>query len=236
MGIMKLRTVLLAAALLAGPTFAQAEGVTTSVKAGVTTDYIWRGLSQSNNQASMFAGVDIGTDLVYLGAWAGQVKYDTANLETDLYAGVKPAIGPVTFDLGVIGYMYPDDTDLNTYEGKLGATYNFANGITAGVAVYHANEVGKDGPKNTYTEATFGVPFKNKIGPFNVGMTTSVGYNDPEEGDTYYNAKVAFAGVTEGGWGVEIGATSTDIDKSSLSIHDAKFSANKGYLTLSKAF
>lgn len=233
---MKLKTVLLAAALIAAPAFAQAEGVTSSVKAGVSTDYIWRGQSQSNNQASAFAGVDIGTDLIYLGAWAGQVKFDSADLETDLYAGVKPAIGPVTFDLGALAYMYPQDTSLNTYEGKLGATYNFTNGITAGLAAYYTPNVGKDGPKNTYTELTVGVPFKNKIGPFDVAMNTSVGYNDPEEGDTYYNAKVAFAGVTEAGWGVEIGATTTDIDKTNLSIHQAKFSANKGYLTLSKAF
>lgn len=237
---MKLRNILLAAAVLSTPAMvpaiASAEGVTTSVNLGVSTDYIWRGQSQSGNQASAFGGIDASTDLFYVGAWAGQVKLDNAKVETDLYAGVKPKLGPIDFDLGVIAYMYPEENDYNTYEAKIGASHTYKNGISTGLTYYYADEVGKNGPSNNYVEANVKVPFSPKVGPFNMGMTAAVGYNDAKDADDYYNAKVAFTAVTDKGWGIEVGATTTDIDQELMSKHDAKFVSNKGYVSLSKAF
>ena len=35
-----------------------------------------------------------------------QSRLAVANVEVDFYAGIKPVLGPVTFDLGVIHYAY----------------------------------------------------------------------------------------------------------------------------------
>lgn len=56
-----------------------------------------------------------------LAAWASNVgsgQEDGFNpMEVDIYAGIKPVVGQFTFDLGLIGYVYPiADDPLNYYE------------------------------------------------------------------------------------------------------------------------
>src|SRR5436853_6761696 len=78
--------------------------------AGGATDYIFRGVSQTNNQPEVFAGADVTLGKIgYAGTWVSNVDFspfaggpDSADTEYDLYAGVKPTLGPVTFDFGAI--------------------------------------------------------------------------------------------------------------------------------------
>ncbi len=127
--------------------FAQAEEAAKSDHAvsynlGVTSDYVFRGISQSRNKPAFSAGVDYShaPSGFYAGAWASTISwvndatnrgtYPNANTpyELDLYGGVKGAItGDFTYDVGAIYYYYPGHKlgkapNANTTEiyGKLG--------------------------------------------------------------------------------------------------------------------
>src|SRR5215204_4742658 len=73
---------------------------------GAATEYVFRGFSQTDEDPQVFGGIDatIGT-IGYAGVWVSNVDFlDSTDLEIDLYAGIKPKVGAVTFDLGVIYY------------------------------------------------------------------------------------------------------------------------------------
>jgi uncharacterized protein (TIGR02001 family) len=78
---------------------------------GVTSDYIFRGISQNRRNPAVQGGVDMTYGIFYAGIWGSDVNFgqnpdgtSVANVEVDYYAGIKPVLGPVTFDLGVIHY------------------------------------------------------------------------------------------------------------------------------------
>ncbi len=81
-----------------------------AVNGGFTTDYVFRGVSQSDNTASVFAGVDVSYKMFYAGVWGASVDSATSvgEMELDVYAGIKPSWKGIDFDLGVIYYGYPD--------------------------------------------------------------------------------------------------------------------------------
>ena len=83
--------------------------VDLSVNIGVNTDYVFRGVSQTNEDPSVFGGVDATMGIGYAGIWVSNVDFGNGtDAEFDIYAGVKPVVGAVTFDLGVIYYGYVD--------------------------------------------------------------------------------------------------------------------------------
>ena len=110
---MRTLTTALAAALgclaLSTAAYAQDEGPSFAFNLGANTDYVFRGLSQTGEDPSVFGGVDASFGIGYAGAWASNVDFGNGtDAEFDLYAGVKPTVGAVTFDVGVIYYGYLD--------------------------------------------------------------------------------------------------------------------------------
>src|SRR5262249_12077089 len=73
---------------------------------GANNDYRFRGVSQTDNDPSVFGGADLSLGSIgYAGTWVSNVDFGNGtDFEYDLYAGVKPVVGPVTLDLGVIRY------------------------------------------------------------------------------------------------------------------------------------
>ena len=74
----------------------------------VTSEYIWRGMSQGKG-AAVSGGIDISGDSGFsAGTWVSNVDFgDNATYELDLYAAYS--FGPVS--VGYIYYAYPDNTD-----------------------------------------------------------------------------------------------------------------------------
>ncbi len=142
-------SIILPAAILAAttamPAMAQEETappapITISGSAGVTSDYRFRGVSQSDKNVAVQGGITIAHDSgVYIGTWgsnlAGWGTFGGANLELDLIAGYKKTFGTATVDAGVTWYTYPggaDETDVVEFYGKLSGTAGPAT-LTGGV-------------------------------------------------------------------------------------------------------
>ncbi|MDB5610446.1 MAG: hypothetical protein JWP25_7346 [Bradyrhizobium sp.] len=81
--------------------------------AAVMNDYIFRGVTQSNHQASVTAYFEprynVNKDLqLYIGTSTESISFaNRAAAEVDIYGGIRPTFGAFAFDFGLWGYLYP---------------------------------------------------------------------------------------------------------------------------------
>ena len=102
---------------------------------GLTSDYRFRGISQSQNAPAVQGGVDYNhSSGFYIGNWnssvSSQVYTQGSGVESDLYAGFKKDIYKgLTLDVGSYNYFYPraktagTGSNFDTYEAFLGLGY-----------------------------------------------------------------------------------------------------------------
>lgn len=132
-----------AAASFAMAGAAHAEDPTVTFNVGLTSDYVFRGVSQTDESPALQAGVDVSSGVFYGGLWASNVDfYDSTDAEIDAYVGIKPTAGPVSFDLGAIYYGYvnaPSSADYAYWEFKAAASVP-AGPLTLGAAAYYSPE------------------------------------------------------------------------------------------------
>jgi uncharacterized protein (TIGR02001 family) len=157
-------------------------GPTIAWNAGITSDYLFRGIDQSAGGVAGFGGADLTWGKVYLGTWVSHVDFDgdahNGNhtlAEVDLYGGVRPTIGPVSLDLGVIGYVYPrqlSGSAENYVEFKALASVPVGP-ITAGFAFYHSQNGSFATGQESYYEGNAAYTFKNKV-----SVSGAVGYQE----------------------------------------------------------
>ena len=81
-----------------------------SANAAMTSNYIWRGLTQTENEAAVQGGIDYAADNgFYIGTWASNVNYgpsDVYSYEHDVYAGFAFDTGAISWDVGYLYYNY----------------------------------------------------------------------------------------------------------------------------------
>lgn len=134
---------ILAVALAAGfalPAFAEeaAGPHTFTANVGVVSDYIFRGISQSQHLPALQGGVDYAhSSGLYAGVWGSTIKWvkaggykDDSNFETDIYGGFKNTVGDFGYDVGLIRYYYPGDINSgmptpDTTEAYLAGSWKF---------------------------------------------------------------------------------------------------------------
>jgi hypothetical protein len=129
MGIVMKKMVLLATALaLLSGSASAADMAVKAVKApapapfdpwdvafgsAIMTDYIFRGVTQSNHQGSVAAYFEPRYNFtkdvqLYVGVAGESISFaNRAAAEIDIYGGIRPTIGMFAFDVGVWGYLYP---------------------------------------------------------------------------------------------------------------------------------
>jgi uncharacterized protein (TIGR02001 family) len=121
--------------------------------AGGSTDYEFRGLTQTAHDPQVFAGADITVaKIFYAGTWVSNVDFGTnSDIEYDLYAGVKPTLGPVAFDFGAIryGYTHGDSNDYDYWEFKAAGSVPVGP-ATVGAAFYYSPNTFGAGNINSY--------------------------------------------------------------------------------------
>ena len=78
----------------------------------LVSDYIFRGVTQSNHQPSVAAYFEprynVTKDLqLYAGVSAESISFaNRAAAEVDVYGGIRPTFGAFAFDFGIWGYLY----------------------------------------------------------------------------------------------------------------------------------
>jgi len=114
-----------------------------------TTDYVDQGISQTDENPAVQAGFELTYEILYLGVWGSNVDFGlginragnleaVADLEIDLYGGIRPEWKGISFDLGILYYTYPGSLgnsplDYRNVEFGTAAFYTFFEKLTLGV-------------------------------------------------------------------------------------------------------
>ena len=88
-----------------------------SLNAALTSDYRYRGVSQTRLEPAVQGGADVvhNASGLYAGVWASTIKWTKdaggdGDVEIDLYAGKRGEVASrVGYDVGVLTYVYPSN-------------------------------------------------------------------------------------------------------------------------------
>lgn len=172
---MKLKPIIAAVglAVVAAPAMADLKA-----NIGVTSNYIWRGVTQSNDGDAVSGGVDYTHKSgFYVGTW---VSNTVANqYEHDIYGGYNFAVGPVDMDAGYIRYMYPvGNANADFSEVYLNAKYKQFGGGAAFTVTKDGTS--KDNDLYLYGSADFeikkGLSVNVLIGRYNFDAPAATDY------------------------------------------------------------
>lgn len=207
-----LKAAVLAALLLApAAAFAQdAEESNFSWNFGVTSDYVFRGISQSNRDVAFQGGVDyaFGDSGFYAGAWGSNVDFADdigPQAEVDMYVGYNTDIGEkFNVDVMLTRYTYHAEeagygsSDYNELITKVGLK------DVATLTVGYTNDYANTGEDSTYVNignswdlgnnyslnAGFGRTYftDSEYNDWNVGVSKTIG--DFEFGLNYYDTNL----------------------------------------------
>jgi uncharacterized protein (TIGR02001 family) len=164
-----LKVALLAAAAtvaMGGAALAQDEGPSVSFNIGASSDYVFRGVSQTDENPQIYGGADLSSGIFYAGVWASNVDFlDSTDAEIDAYVGVKPTAGPVALDLAAIYYGYvnaPSGADYGYWEFKAAGSVPAGPG-TVGAAVYYSPDFFGGVDEAVYYEVNGAFPIGEKV-------------------------------------------------------------------------
>lgn len=174
------KSVLAAAVLASSLVSVPALAAEIEANIGVTSDYIWRGMTQNSGYSSISGGVDVDYgNGFYAGTWVGDVSYNGASYELDLYAGFAGERGAISYDVGYLMYMYPDAPEKITVDSEGGF---FATGT--------AEDNGVDGMPG-YSDTTQDLDFSEVYvtlgtGPVSLSYYHLVDADGKDSGDDTY--------------------------------------------------
>jgi uncharacterized protein (TIGR02001 family) len=159
-----------------------------SWNAAVTSDYVFRGVSQTDRKPAVQGGIDysFGDTGFYVGAWGSNVDYGdgTPDVELDTYIGWNADVSDSTnLDVMLVRYNYfgeDEDTfghiDYNELIGAL--TWNEMLTFTAAYTDDYANTDESSTYFNITGEWDVGDAFTFSAGVGRTGFEESDGYND----------------------------------------------------------
>ncbi len=155
----------------------------------VTTDYVFRGISQSNEDPALSGGFDYAHESgIYAGFWASSIEFNTAgnsddaSTEMDYYLGYGGEFAGtgISFDIGGLYFAYPDqneDTgaDFDYYEIYGSVGYSFNDTVSTGLYVAYSPDFFGEDDRGIYVAANFDLAL-----PQNFGLSFIVGHQDVE--------------------------------------------------------
>ncbi|HEY1059614.1 MAG TPA: TorF family putative porin [Limnobacter sp.] len=155
-----------------------ASAASVTANANVTTDYKFRGISQTNSGPAFQGGFDAAFDNgFYVGNWNSNVSFTGATgagLEMDFYGGYAGEYKGIGYDVGALYYYYEGATipagspELNTLElyGKLSYAGAYAKVSYAASKDYFGLTAANgsiDQKGSIYTDLGYAYPLNDKI-------------------------------------------------------------------------
>lgn len=216
-----------------------------SGSAAVVSDYLFRGLSQTNRKPAIQAGFDYAhASGFYAGiwgssiSWLGDIDDVSSGVELDFFAGYSGSIGEsLSYDVGVLRYQYPGEypagfTSANTTEGYLSIGFRT---LTLKYSRAFSNAFGFDNSKGSdYVELGWEQPLAERwTATAHVGHQRIDGFGDASYTDWNIGAAIDL------GQGFSLGATYSDTN-AEQSLYTNAYGKNLAkqavVLSLSKSF
>lgn len=192
----KLSTLIAASTLLATSSAVMAweseNGMhSTSASVALSSDYMWRGVSKTDNEMALSGSFDYGhASGLYAGVWASNVDFgvvgsdgntDQAHIEADIYAGYANEIGDsgIGYDVGAMRYIFPgtDGADWNEY--YVGLSYSMFS-----LKVSHTEDFGGSDEKATHYLLGFNYDL-----PMEVALHANYSFYDFDDADAVFGSK-----------------------------------------------
>lgn len=243
----KLLNSLMLAALVAPGVALAEEASPISANVGLTSDYLFRGISQTGHDPAIQGGFDFAHDSgFYVGVWGSNVGwiedyqgYASGNMEFDLYGGFRSGFADdFTYDLGAIQYYYPgtrgaapnaDTTELYAALGYKWVTAKYSYVASSG-AFGFANAKGSD-----YLDISASVP----VGE--TGLTAGAHWGTFKfknwAGQNYDDWKISL--TYDLGSGMTVGAAYSDTNANAAvwtDVNGQDMGKGKAFMWVSKAF
>lgn len=179
---------------LSGTAFAE-DKLEWSASATGTSDYVFRGLSQSDNDPAIQGSFGLTYGMFYVGVWSSSIDFaPDNNIEIDYYAGITPSWQGVNFDFGYIYYAYPDAQASEYWEVKAHADTEILPKLSVGGTFYYTPDFAGQEWYVYEGTASYELP---KFAMFTPTIGGLVGYTDFSDVDamdyTYWNAGIALA-------------------------------------------
>lgn len=202
-----------------------------------TTDYRFRGVSQTFGDPALQAGVDFTLPSnFYVGAWTSMVDKEifanSRGFEIDLYGGYKWALGNgLVLDVGLLQYLYPTESLYSTLEGYAGVSWQWLS-FKYSRALSNRFFGVQDARGSDYFDLTATYPIGNGF-----NLIGHYGVQRIENGGDYTDVRV---GVTKDWRGFTWGASVYDTDSTFAFTNRAGRTRDLGdralVLSVSKAF
>ena len=197
----------MALSILAAVPVAMAEGPLDkgnfSANVAYTTDYVYRGISLSDDNAAVSGGFDWGHKGFYLGTWGSSISpVADETVEIDFYGGYGNEFKGISYSIDLLYYYYPGDSgDLDFFEfgGSLGYTWDVALKPTLGFSIMHSEDGFAETDSETYYKHTLGLSL-----PAEFGFNFTYGYQafDADEPNAIDGTPIGINGYNH--WGVDI--------------------------------
>lgn len=158
-----------------------------SANIGATSNYIWRGVTQTMNGAAVSGGVDYSHESgIYAGTWISNVDFgldEGSGTEVDFYAGYYGEVGDFSYDIGLSSYTYPsagfEDSNFSEVYGNF-----FIGNFTLGLAHTFQSDLDDSSPfgqGDLYYSAGYSLDLSN-------GFSSSITYGlyNFDEDEVFY--------------------------------------------------
>ena len=202
---------------------------TFSANVTMATEYVYRGITQSNEDMTIQGGIDYShSSGFYVGTWASNLEFNAptsasntnaSSIEVDIYGGFAGEFSNgIAWDIGGLYYWYPEESestagganyDFVEVYGSLGYEFDapMSPAVEVGLA-YSPDFFGEDGD-SIYISSSLGLSLPGGLSPY-----VSLNYQDVDGDQTSPNGYDYFYFAVGGSY--DIGMITLD-----LSYHDA---------------
>lgn len=181
-----LPVILLSSSLFAQSVHAAPVDYQITANFGVTSNYIFRGVSRSNNAAAVSGGVDYSHKKGgYAGLWSSSMAGD--DYELDFYGGYNGKLNEFKYDAGLIYYNYPGGV---SYQDTLEAYLNMDFSVLTLQAALTLDKQGTSQTTDIYLSAATELELKKDL-----ALTLLLGtyqFDDPAY-ESYVHIKAAIS-------------------------------------------
>jgi uncharacterized protein (TIGR02001 family) len=171
----------------AGPNQAtSANELEFSARAGVASDYIYRGVTLSDHGPAAGAALEARFAEFYAGTTVATVKLPTEPVAEFTFAGgVRPTIATINFDLGVTYFAYPGErlpgatNGINYWETVVRGDRHIGEQFRVAAGYAYSPNVSNTGAWSQYVAAGVGFDVPGRLLPKNlaISFTTAAGYS-----------------------------------------------------------
>ena len=204
----------------------------------LTTDYVFRGLTQTNEEPAIQGGFNVEHDSgVYAGLWGSSLNFDEAGVEDRAHVEIDYSVGyaqhlpsGTTYGLGWAYYTYPGaggHLNYDFHEVVLDLGYERA-GTTFGFAYAYSPEFFGEVGQAHYFQLKLGQTTSQGLG-LNAYVGRQAFSDNDMAGDDYTDYGVSMSYSIQNYFDVSINYTDTDLDNVEAAKGRAFFMISKDF-------